>query len=171
MKIVSTRGEVSPQSEYSAIGEKASKSAFNTLSFLQNTKFHFYISKFYNALKTLLRHIPYRYVFELIQNVLYSNSMPHNRLQEIAYIEPSGVGRVLMWVTFILSGLVGAPTIIRISWGIVVSGNFNKSIITIALSIVVFPAFAFVLGTILGYIYNYVAKRGRGIEVILRQLD
>lgn len=86
-------------------------------------------------------------------------------MKEITYIEPASLGKIAGALTLGLAVLWIVPAdlvlIIQLFKGKAV---LNEVIISI-LILAIFPGLAYVTGIILGYLYNFVAKRIGGIEV------
>ena len=93
--------------------------------------------------------------------------MSKSRLRELIYLEPASVARSLLWISLLLTLIIMVPSIIMNLVSFIRTGNFPKQLIDALIAILVFPAFSFVLGIVLAHSYNYIARKGKGIEYIV----
>lgn len=89
-------------------------------------------------------------------------------IKEIAYIEPAGLGKIIGGVVLGFSLLWLLPVEVMIITSIFTGRLSFTAIFVPFFFVVVIPLFAYLIGILAGYLYNFVAKRLGGLEIELK---
>ncbi|MFA5878584.1 MAG: hypothetical protein WC860_00220 [Candidatus Margulisiibacteriota bacterium] len=89
-------------------------------------------------------------------------------MKEITYIDPAILGKIFGCVMFGLTLLWIIPSELFLLYGLFFKGSQSNSFFIIWLFLIINPGIAYILGIILGYIYNIIAKWFGGIQIELK---
>jgi hypothetical protein len=89
-------------------------------------------------------------------------------IKEITSLDPATLGKIMGLITFGLTFLWIIPTQIFFFKEFLFGRYRGLDFIFIWLFLAIFPGFAYIIGILTGYIYNFFAKRFGGLEIELK---
>ena len=90
-------------------------------------------------------------------------------MKEIVYIDASSFGKMLGILVFGVTALFILPIQFLTIGSMMTQRQFSWGVVFIWLFLLIYPGFAYILGLILAYLYNFFAKRIGGIEVEFKE--
>jgi hypothetical protein len=86
-------------------------------------------------------------------------------MKRISYVEPSSLAKVFGGVVVCVYGIYVVLLDILLVWEMVRSGQYSLEFIYVWGSVLVFGAFCYVFGLVVGYVYNFISRKLGGINV------
>ncbi|MBT6121388.1 hypothetical protein HOH45_08005 [bacterium] len=89
-------------------------------------------------------------------------------IKKIIFVEPTSLGKCLAILVSFLTFLILGPLMVQA----VINGKFDfRAGMIYLIFLLIQPFLGFFLGTLIGYVYNYSAKKFGGIEIIFEEMS